>query len=146
MSTYKLNEIVGGADSARLLGRRSCYLHGRADPALRRGGRRAVIGSRCRASGQRPHADGMSCQTPAGGQRRAAQGLRRLFRGSSGRNRCLITRGIDRATEIWAQYGFKTPDAIHLAAAVASGCNVFLTNDHRLDRFTDITIEVVQPA
>jgi predicted nucleic acid-binding protein len=53
---------------------------------------------------------------------------------------------IDRATEIRAQYGFKTPDAIHLAAAVASGCDVFLTNDHRLDRFTDITIEVVQPA
>jgi predicted nucleic acid-binding protein len=53
---------------------------------------------------------------------------------------------IDRATEIRAQYGFKTPDAIHLAAAVASGCDVFLTNDHRLDRFTDITLEVVQPA
>jgi predicted nucleic acid-binding protein len=53
---------------------------------------------------------------------------------------------IDRATEIRAQYGFKTPDAIHLAAAMASGCDVFLTNDHRLDRFTDITIEVVQPA
>lgn len=53
---------------------------------------------------------------------------------------------IDRATEIWAQHEFKTPDAIHLAAAVASGCDVFLTNDHRLDRFTDITIEVIQPA
>jgi predicted nucleic acid-binding protein len=53
---------------------------------------------------------------------------------------------IDRATEIRAQYGFKTPDAIHLAAAVVSGCDVFLTNDYRLDRFTDITIEVVQPA
>lgn len=39
---------------------------------------------------------------------------------------------IDYATEIRAQYGFKTPDAIHLAAAVVSGCNVFLTNDHRL--------------
>jgi uncharacterized protein len=53
---------------------------------------------------------------------------------------------IDRATETRAQYGFKTPDAIHLAAAVVSGCDVFLTNNHRLDRFTDITIEVVQPA
>jgi predicted nucleic acid-binding protein len=53
---------------------------------------------------------------------------------------------IDRATEIRAQYGFKTPDAIHLAAAVTSGCDMFLTNDYRLDRFTDITIEVVQPA
>jgi len=52
---------------------------------------------------------------------------------------------MDRATQIRAQYGFKTPDAIHLAAAVVSGCDVFLTNDYRLDRFTDIAIEVVQP-
>jgi uncharacterized protein len=53
---------------------------------------------------------------------------------------------IDRTTEIRAQYGFKTPDVIHLAAAVASGCDVFLTNGHRLNRFTDITIEIAQPA
>lgn len=52
---------------------------------------------------------------------------------------------MDRATAIRAQYGFKTPDAIHLAAAVISGCNVFLTNDHRLDRFPDIAVEVVRP-
>ncbi len=51
---------------------------------------------------------------------------------------------IDRATEIRAQYGFKTPDAIHLAAAVTSGCDVFLTNDHRLDRFNDITVNIIQ--
>jgi len=57
-----------------------------------------------------------------------------------------LTRGvIDRATEIRAQCGFKTPDAIHLAAAVVSGGDAFLTNDHRLDRFSDIAIEVVQP-
>ncbi len=49
----------------------------------------------------------------------------------------------DRATEIRAGYNFKTPDSIHLAAAVESGCNVFLTNDHRLTRFTGIVIEVV---
>ncbi len=52
---------------------------------------------------------------------------------------------MDRATEIRAQYGFKTPDAIHLGAAVVAACDVFLTNDHRLDRFTGITIEVIQP-
>ena len=51
---------------------------------------------------------------------------------------------IDLATEIRAQYGFKTPDAIHLAAAVISGCDAFLTNDHQLDRFSGITIEVVE--
>lgn len=52
---------------------------------------------------------------------------------------------IDMATEIRGQYGFKTPDAIHLAAAVVSGCDAFLTNDHQLDRFTEIKVEVVEP-
>ncbi len=51
---------------------------------------------------------------------------------------------IDRATEIRAKYGFKTPDAIHLAAALTSACEVFLTNDNRLDRFADITIDIIQ--
>lgn len=50
---------------------------------------------------------------------------------------------IDRATEIRAQFNFKTPDSIHLAAAVVSNCDIFLTNDHRLSRFTDISIEIV---
>jgi uncharacterized protein len=52
---------------------------------------------------------------------------------------------LDRATEIRAQYRFKTPDAIHLAAAVIANCDVFLTNDHQLDRFTELAVEVVQP-
>ena len=52
---------------------------------------------------------------------------------------------LDRATDIRARYGFKTPDAIHLAAAIVSGCDVFLTNDHRLDCFPDIPMDVIQP-
>jgi predicted nucleic acid-binding protein len=52
---------------------------------------------------------------------------------------------IDRATDIRARYGFRTPDAIHLAAAVVSGCDVFLTNDYRLNRFPDIAMDVIQP-
>ena len=55
-----------------------------------------------------------------------------------------LTRDVvDRATEIRAQYNFKTPDALHLAAAVISNCDVFLTNDQRLNRFTGITIETL---
>ena len=55
-----------------------------------------------------------------------------------------LTRDVvDRATEIRAQFNFKTPDSLHLAAAVVSNCDVFLTNDHRLNRFTGITIEIV---
>jgi predicted nucleic acid-binding protein len=58
----------------------------------------------------------------------------------------LLSRAvIDRATDIRARYGFRTPDAIHLAAAVVSGCDVFLTNDHRLDRFPEIAMDVIQP-
>lgn len=57
----------------------------------------------------------------------------------------LSSEVIDCATEIRAQYGFKTPDAIYLSATVISACDVFLTNDHRLARFSDIAIEVVQP-
>lgn len=52
---------------------------------------------------------------------------------------------IDQATELRARYGFKTPDAIHLAAAIIDGCNLFLTNDHRLDKCTEIAIETVTP-
>ncbi len=51
---------------------------------------------------------------------------------------------IDRATDIRAHYGFKTPDATHLAAAVVSGCDAFFTNDQRLHRFSDMVVEVVQ--
>jgi uncharacterized protein len=50
---------------------------------------------------------------------------------------------IDRATEIRAQFNFKTPDSIQLAAAVSANSAVFLTNDHRLNRFTAVPIEVI---
>jgi len=50
---------------------------------------------------------------------------------------------IDRATELRARYGFRTPDAIHLAAAITDGCDLFLTNDHRLDKCAEITVERV---
>jgi predicted nucleic acid-binding protein len=56
----------------------------------------------------------------------------------------LTTAVYDRATLIRAQVGFKALDAIHLAAAVESGCGTFLTNDTRLSRFSGpLTIEVL---
>jgi predicted nucleic acid-binding protein len=45
-----------------------------------------------------------------------------------------------RATHIW----LRTPDAIHLAAALAAGCDAFLTNDKRLSRCTEIPVETLQ--
>ncbi|WP_435008859.1 type II toxin-antitoxin system VapC family toxin [Tundrisphaera lichenicola] len=49
----------------------------------------------------------------------------------------------DRAAEIRARYGFKTPDSIHLAAAVESGCDRMLTRDSRLLRYPDLTVEIL---
>jgi predicted nucleic acid-binding protein len=48
-----------------------------------------------------------------------------------------------RAAEIRARSNFKTPDALHLAAAVEGAFAVFLTNDARLTAFPGITVEVV---
>jgi len=53
---------------------------------------------------------------------------------------------VDLATGVRARYGFKAPDALHLGAAIWSECEVFLTNDHRLDRFQELPIEVVKPS
>jgi len=38
----------------------------------------------------------------------------------------------DRATKLRAEQNLKTPDALHLAAAIESGCGEFWTNDKRL--------------
>ncbi len=34
-------------------------------------------------------------------------------------------------------------DALHLAVAIESGCDVFFTNDNQLVNFMDITVEVL---
>jgi predicted nucleic acid-binding protein len=55
----------------------------------------------------------------------------------------LTTAAYDRATLLRATYNFKLADALHLAAAFEAGCDRFLTNDARLSRCPDITIEVL---
>jgi predicted nucleic acid-binding protein len=50
----------------------------------------------------------------------------------------------NRAAEIRARYRFETPDALHLAAAVESGCDVFLTNDAHLSGFPELTVELLR--
>ncbi|MCX7687176.1 MAG: type II toxin-antitoxin system VapC family toxin [Fimbriimonadales bacterium] len=50
---------------------------------------------------------------------------------------------IDIATEIRAKYGFKTPDSIRLAAAQHAFCDVFLTNDIQLTRYTEIQVQLI---
>ena len=55
------------------------------------------------------------------------------------------TAVIDRATELRAVHGFKTPDAIHLATAIDDGADVFLTGDTTLQRCAKVKVEVVVP-
>lgn len=54
----------------------------------------------------------------------------------------LSRKVLERATHIRSQYNIKTPDAIHLGAAIISKCDIFLTNDQSLERFKDTHITV----
>ena len=65
--------------------------------------------------------------------RQTAKGMARLNR-----------KVYNRAIQIRASRpSFRTPDALHLALAMNSGCDVFLTNDKRLKIFTGIRVEVI---
>jgi predicted nucleic acid-binding protein len=55
----------------------------------------------------------------------------------------ITTAVFDRATVIRAAHNFKLADSLHLAAAVESKCDLFLTNDTRLSAFTDFPVEVL---
>ena len=52
---------------------------------------------------------------------------------------------IDRATVLRSSHGFKTPDALHLAAAIEANADLFLTGDAKLARCTDLQVAVVAP-
>lgn len=49
----------------------------------------------------------------------------------------------DQATQLRAQYGLKTPDALHLAAAIQAQCHEFWTNDQRLQQAAACHLRVV---
>lgn len=44
----------------------------------------------------------------------------------------LTSECFELATDLRARHGTKTPDALHLAAALLQGCSEFWTNDRRL--------------
>ena len=52
---------------------------------------------------------------------------------------------LERATELRAQHGFKTPDAIHLATALVQAADVFLTGDAGLRRCPGLQVVVLDP-
>ncbi len=47
------------------------------------------------------------------------------------------------AARIRARYGVRLPDAIHLATAVQSDADVFITNDRRLQQFTELRVRLL---
>ena len=47
---------------------------------------------------------------------------------------------VERATELRARYGFRTPDALHLAAALDAA---FVTGDAALARCTELAVTIV---
>jgi len=53
---------------------------------------------------------------------------------------------IDRATDLRARHGFKTPDAIHLATAIEFTAAEFWTGDATLSRCTDIAVTLLVPS
>jgi predicted nucleic acid-binding protein len=46
----------------------------------------------------------------------------------------VVFTDLNLATDLRAQYRLKTPDALHLAAAITAGCDEFWTNEHRLEQ------------
>jgi predicted nucleic acid-binding protein len=55
-----------------------------------------------------------------------------------------ITRKIlEEAARLRADIGLKTPDAIHAAAALGSGCTLFVTNDPIFNRVAGLSVAVL---
>jgi uncharacterized protein len=52
---------------------------------------------------------------------------------------------VERATDLRARYGVRTPDAIHLATAIEEHSDQFLTGDAVLARCTEVRVEVLRP-
>ena len=49
----------------------------------------------------------------------------------------------EQAAELRIQYGFKLPDALQVATAIASGCDAFLTNDTALKKVKELRVLVL---
>jgi predicted nucleic acid-binding protein len=46
----------------------------------------------------------------------------------------------ERAADLRARYGLKTPDALQIGCALESGCDAFLCNDLALKRVTELRV------
>ena len=68
-----------------------------------------------------------------------------VFFASFGSSLLELHAGIfEKATELRAHLNIKTPDALHLAAAIWNRCDMFLANDRNLKRCAEIQVEVLE--
>jgi predicted nucleic acid-binding protein len=49
-----------------------------------------------------------------------------------------------RAARLRANYNLRTPDALHIATAIETGCETFLTNDRQFSRVTEIRVIILE--
>ena len=49
----------------------------------------------------------------------------------------------DSAANLRARYNLRTPNALHIATAIVTGCDAFLTNDAGFKRVTEISVLVL---
>ena len=50
----------------------------------------------------------------------------------------------ESAADLRARYNLRTPDALHVAAAISTGCDAMLTNDAQLKRVQELPILVLE--
>lgn len=55
----------------------------------------------------------------------------------------ISARIAEAAAGLRARHNLRTPDALHIAAAVDAGCDAFLTNDKDMKRVTEIVVWVL---
>lgn len=56
-----------------------------------------------------------------------------------------ITREVlERTILVRAQHGLRTPDAIHAATAIESGCTLLLSNDPSFERLPDLRVSTLK--
>lgn len=51
---------------------------------------------------------------------------------------------VERATELRARLGLKTPDSLHVATAIEERADLFLTGNAALARVTDLHVEIIR--
>ena len=80
------------------------------------------------------------------GNTNALQAFEQFFAGREVLLEAIPRSAWDMAAEVRAQHGLRTPDALHVAAAVTLGCELLLTADERLSRCPVLPTELVRVA